>query len=104
MGMPATNVVPFTQVRANLSELPEQDKVEAEKIITKNGENYVALGSLRPTGLGHQQEREWAVAAESNVGTASGSGHKTVSSNGTARSGTGQGSIRSTLFKEPRDT
>ena len=37
------DVVPFTQARANLSELAEQAKAGSEKIITKNGESYVAL-------------------------------------------------------------
>jgi prevent-host-death family protein len=43
MGFSASDVVPFTQARANLSELADQAKAGAEKIITKNGESYVAL-------------------------------------------------------------
>jgi prevent-host-death family protein len=43
MGFTASDIVPFTQARANLSELAEQVKAGAEKIITKNGESYVAL-------------------------------------------------------------
>ena len=43
MGISASDVVPFTQARANLSELADQVKAGAEKIITKNGESYVAL-------------------------------------------------------------
>ena len=43
MGISASDVVPFTQARANLSELAAQAKAGAEKIITKNGESYVAL-------------------------------------------------------------
>jgi prevent-host-death family protein len=43
MGFSASDVVPFTVARANLSELAEQAKAGAEKIITKNGESYVAL-------------------------------------------------------------
>jgi prevent-host-death family protein len=43
MGFSASDVVPFTQARANLSELADQVKAGAEKIITKNGESYVAL-------------------------------------------------------------
>ena len=43
MGFAASDVVPFTQARANLSELADQAKAGAEKIITKNGESYVAL-------------------------------------------------------------
>ncbi len=43
MGFSASDVVPFTQARAKLSELADQTKAGAEKIITKNGESYVAL-------------------------------------------------------------
>jgi len=43
MGFNARDVVPLTQACANLSELAEQVKAGAEKIITKNGESYVAL-------------------------------------------------------------
>ena len=43
MAFSASDIVPFTQARANLSELAEQAKAGAEKIITKNGESYVAL-------------------------------------------------------------
>ena len=40
MSFSTVDVVPFTQARA---ELAEQAKAGAEKIITKNGESYVAL-------------------------------------------------------------
>ncbi len=43
MGFSASDVVPLTQARAKLSELADQAKAGAEKIITKNGESYVAL-------------------------------------------------------------
>jgi len=39
MGFAVSDVVPFTQARANLSELADQAKAGAEKIITKNGES-----------------------------------------------------------------
>jgi len=45
MGFSASDVVPFTQARSHLSELAEQVKAGAEKIITKNGESYVALNT-----------------------------------------------------------
>ena len=35
MGFTASDIVPFTQARANLSELAEQVKAGAEKIITR---------------------------------------------------------------------
>jgi len=43
MGFTASDVVPFTQARANLSEQADRAKVGVEKIITKNGESCVAL-------------------------------------------------------------
>lgn len=43
MGFSASDVVPFTQARVNMSELADQARAGAEKIITKNGETCVAL-------------------------------------------------------------
>ena len=51
-------MVPFTQTRANLSELAEQAKAGAEKIITKNGESYVALIDAERLDYYHRLERE----------------------------------------------
>ena len=53
----------------------------------------------RARSLEHQQERTWPVAAESNASIESGTARKVVSSNGTARVGTGQGSMRSTVMQ-----
>jgi prevent-host-death family protein len=58
MGISASDVVPFTQARANLSELAEQVKAGAEKIITKNGESYVALIDAERLDYYHRLERE----------------------------------------------
>lgn len=58
MGFNASDVVPFTQARANLSELAEQVKAGAEKIITKNGESYVALIDSDRLDYYHRLERE----------------------------------------------
>jgi prevent-host-death family protein len=58
MGFAASDVVPFTQARANLSELAEQAKAGAEKIITKNGESYVALIDADRLDYYHRLERE----------------------------------------------
>jgi len=58
MGFSARDVVPFTQARANLSELAEQAKAGAEKIITKNGESYVALIDADRQDYYHRLERE----------------------------------------------
>ena len=58
MGLAASDVVPFTQARANLSELADQAKAGAEKIITKNGESYVALIDSDRLDYYHRLERE----------------------------------------------
>lgn len=58
MGFAASDVVPLTTARANLSELAEQVKAGAEKIITKNGESYVALIDADRLDYYHRLERE----------------------------------------------
>ena len=58
MGFSASDVVPFTQARANLSELADQARAGAEKIITKNGESYVALIDANRLDYYHRLERE----------------------------------------------
>src|SRR5512134_541677 len=58
MGFTASDIVPFTQARATLSDLAEQVKAGAEKIITKNGESYVALIDAERLDYYHRLERE----------------------------------------------
>ena len=58
MGVSASDVVPFTQARAKLSELADQVKAGAEKVITKNGESYVALIDAERLDYYHRLERE----------------------------------------------
>ncbi len=58
MSISARDVVPLTQARANLSELADQVKAGAEKIITKNGESYVALIDADRLDHYHRLERE----------------------------------------------
>lgn len=58
MGILASDIVPFSQARANLSDLAEQVKGGAEKIITKNGESYVALINAERLDYYHRLERE----------------------------------------------
>lgn len=58
MGISASDVVPLTQARATLSDLAEQVKAGAEKIITKNGESYVALIDAERLDYYHRLERE----------------------------------------------
>ena len=58
MAISPRDVVPFTQARAQLSELADQVKAGAEKIITKNGESYVALIDADRLDYYHRLERE----------------------------------------------
>jgi len=58
MAIAARDVIPLSQARATLSELADQVKAGAEKIITKNGESYVALIDARRLDYYHQLERE----------------------------------------------
>ena len=58
MGITTKDVIPLTQARANLSELAEEVKSGAEKIITRNGESYVALIDAGRLDYYHRLERE----------------------------------------------
>ena len=57
MGISASDVIPLSHARANFSELAEEVKRGAEKIITKNGEPAVALIDARRLDHYHQLER-----------------------------------------------
>lgn len=58
MAIATSDVIPLTQARANLSELADQAKAGAEKIITKNGESYVAIINADRLDYYHRLERE----------------------------------------------
>ncbi|GHT90489.1 hypothetical protein AGMMS49545_04120 [Betaproteobacteria bacterium] len=58
MSIAASDVVPLTRARAILSELVDQAKDGAEKIITKNGESYVALIDVDQLDYYHRLEHE----------------------------------------------
>ena len=58
MAFSTSDIVPFTQARASLSDLADQVKAGAEKIITKNGESYVALIDASRLDYYHRLERE----------------------------------------------
>ena len=58
MAFTTNDVVSFTQARATLSDLADQAKAGAEKIITKNGESYVALIDAERLDHYHRLERE----------------------------------------------
>jgi prevent-host-death family protein len=58
MGLAASDVIPLSHARANFSELAEEVKAGAEKIITKNGESYIALIDAQRLDYYHRLERE----------------------------------------------
>lgn len=58
MGFNSDDIVPMNQVRANFTDLAEQVRSGREKIITRNGESYVALVDARRLDHYHRLERE----------------------------------------------
>ncbi len=58
MGISASDVIPLSHARANFSELAEEVKAGAEKIVTKNGESFIALIDSNRLDYYHQLERE----------------------------------------------
>lgn len=58
MPIASKDIVPFSQVRARLTELAEEAAKGREKIITRNGESYVALVDAGRLDYYHQLERE----------------------------------------------
>ena len=58
MAIATDDVVPLNQVRARLSELAEEVRAGREKLITRNGESYVALVDARRLDHYHRLERE----------------------------------------------
>ena len=57
MAFSTKDVVPLSQARARLSELADEVKSGAEKVITKNGESYVALIDAARLDHYHRLER-----------------------------------------------
>jgi prevent-host-death family protein len=57
MAFSVSDVIPLSQARANLSELADQVKAGAEKIVTKNGESYIALIDAQRLDYYHRLER-----------------------------------------------
>jgi len=58
MSIKAEDIVPLNQLRARFTELAEEVRAGAEKIITRNGESYVALVDARRLDHYHRLERE----------------------------------------------
>lgn len=58
MGFQSDDIVPMNQVRAGFTELAAQVRRGREKLITRNGESYVALIDARRLDHYHRLERE----------------------------------------------
>jgi antitoxin (DNA-binding transcriptional repressor) of toxin-antitoxin stability system len=58
MTITSEDIVPLNKVRATLTSLAEQARAGHEKIITRNGESYVALVDARRLDYYHRLERE----------------------------------------------
>ena len=58
MAIKSDDIVPLNRVRARFTELAEEVRSGAEKIITRNGESYVALVDARRLDHYHRLERE----------------------------------------------
>lgn len=58
MAITARDIIPFSQARSRLSEIADEVKAGAEKVITKNGESYVALIDAGRLDYYHRLERE----------------------------------------------
>ena len=58
MPISSKDVIPLGQVRARLTEIAEEVRGGSEKLITRNGEGYVALIDARRLDHYHRLERE----------------------------------------------
>ena len=58
MAIMVKDIIPLSQARSRLSEIADEVKTGAEKIITKNGESYVALIDADRLDYYHRLERE----------------------------------------------
>ena len=58
MTISAADILPLSYARANFSELAEEVKAGAEKIVTTNGESYIALIDAKRLDYYHRLERE----------------------------------------------
>jgi len=57
MALSSKDIVPLSQMRTNFTELADEARQGHEKIITKNGESYIALVDPRRLDYYHQLER-----------------------------------------------
>lgn len=58
MSISAGDVISLSQARANFSELAEDVRAGSEKIVTKNGEAFIAIIDAKRLDYYHQLERE----------------------------------------------
>ena len=58
MDISTSDLVPLSQVHLNFAELAEQVNAGAEKVITKNGESYIALIDAKRLDYYHKLEHE----------------------------------------------
>ena len=58
MAVTAKDIIPLTQARSRLSEIADKVKAGAVRIISKNGESYVALVDADRLDYYHWLERE----------------------------------------------
>lgn len=58
MAIKSDDIVPLNQVRARFTELAEEVRAGAEKVITRNGKSYVALVDARRLDHYHRLETE----------------------------------------------
>ena len=57
MSITTKDVIAFSQARARFSEIADEVKAGSEKIITKNGESYVAIIDAERLDYYHRLER-----------------------------------------------
>lgn len=58
MAISSADIIPLGQVRARLTEIAEEVRAGSEKIVTRNGESYIALIDARRLDHYHRLERE----------------------------------------------
>ena len=58
MALTSRDIVPLSHARSHFSELAEEVRAGAEKIITRNGESYVALVDAARLDYYHRLEAE----------------------------------------------
>lgn len=68
MSITSQDIVPFNKARAELTRLADEVRAGHEKIITRNGESYVALVDARKLDYYHRLEREKLARANAQLG------------------------------------